>query len=446
MRRAREFEPSINRACRMRWRFWWRVSMRVRPSRLIDAIKFGFAALCVLAISGGSVRGQAANGAGLVPADYQRMRSVGQATISPDGKFVAYTVVRYDRPGRPWGQLHVLDVASGKTTRIGGEQDGSGSPVWSPDSRGIAFSGAGEGKHELAIVHPDGSAVTFLSEASGTNAPLPGTGAEVTWSPDSKQIAFISATPEPETADATGDPIMITRYMYKPDAGEGMTRFNDNRRLHIFIVDVGSKAVRQVTNGDTYEHSIDWSPRGDEIAFVSDRSPETDQFFNYDLFALKVSDGSVRRITATENAEYDPKFSPDGKMIAYRATKRGLTDRETTMEDTHVWVVNADGSGRREFATVDNRQGAPVWSGDGRAIYFTVQERGSVHLYRQAIDGGAKAEKVIDGAVSVGSESVAKSGAMAYTLSTPGDTGELYVRGSGAGGSAKQITELNKEV
>ena len=157
-----------------------------------------------------------------------------------------------------------------------------------------------------------------------------------------------------------------------------------------------SKAVRQVTNGDTYEHSIDWSPRGDEIAFVSDRSPETDQFFNYDLFALKVSDGSIRRITATENAEYDPKWSPDGKMIAFRATKRGLTDRETTMEDTHVWVVNADGSGRREFATIDNRQGMPVWSGDGRAIYFTVQERGSVHLYRQAIDG-AKAEKVVDG-------------------------------------------------
>ena len=285
----------------------------------------------------------------------------------------------------------MLDVASGKSTRIGGEQDVAGSPVWSPDSRWIAYDGAAEGKHGLAMVHPDGSAATFLTEASGTNAPLPGTGAEVTWSPDSKQIAFISATPGPETADATGDPIVITRYMYKPDAGEGMTRFNDNRRLHIFIVDVGSKAVRQVTNGDTYEHSIDWSPRGDEIAFVSDRSPETDQFFNYDLFALKVSDGSIRRITATENAEYDPKWSPDGKMIAFRATKRGLTDRETTMEDTHVWVVNADGSGRREFATIDNRQGAPAWGGEVALIYFTVQERGSVHLYRQGIDIGAKA-------------------------------------------------------
>jgi len=36
-----------------------------------------------------------------------------------------------------------------------------------------------------------------------------------------------------EAAEASGDPMVITRYLYKPDAGEGMTRFNDNQRLHI---------------------------------------------------------------------------------------------------------------------------------------------------------------------------------------------------------------------
>jgi Tol biopolymer transport system component len=338
---------------------------------------------------------------GLQPADYQRMRSVAQAEFSPDGKFIAYTIVRYDRPGRPWPQIWVLDVASGKSSRIGGDDTPSGGPVWSPDSRWIAYDGAAEGKHGLAIAHPDGSNATFLSEAHGTNAPLPGQGAEVTWSPGSKQIAFISATPGPETADSTGDPIVITRYLYKPDAGEGLTHFNDNRRLHIFIVDVGTKNVRQVTTGNNYEHSIDWSPRGDEIVFVSDRSPETDQFFNYDLFALKVGDGSIRRLTATENAEYDPKWSPSGEMIAFRATKRGLTDRETTMEDTHVWVMNADGSNRHELATIDNRQGAPVWGPDGKSVYFTVQERGSVHLYRQPVEGG-NPELLVKGLGSVG--------------------------------------------
>jgi dipeptidyl aminopeptidase/acylaminoacyl peptidase len=402
---------------------------------------------------------QGQNSAGLQPADYQRLRSVGQAEFSPDGKWIAYTVSRYERPGRPWPQLWIMDVATRKSTRIGGENDASSGPVWSPDGRWIAYYGLAEGKQGLAIVHPDGTNATFLSEAHGTNVPLPGQGAEVTWSPDGKQIAFISAVPGPETADATGDPMVITRYLYKPDAGEGLTRFNDNRRLHIFIADVAGQNVRQVTTGNNYEHSIDWSPRGDEIVFASDRSPETDQFFNYDLFALKMSDGSVRRLTATENAEYDPKWSPDSKMIAFRATKRGLTDRETTMEDTHVWVMNADGSNRRELAPIDNRQGAPVWAPDSKAVYFTVQERGSVHLYRQPLDakqdvdtserrvmhssGGPSAEMIVNGLGSVGSFSIAKSGAIAYTFATPRDLAELYIRN---GANAKQLTELNSDV
>ena len=80
--------------------------------------------------------------------------------------------------------------------------------------------------------------------------------------PTRKQIAYVSARPGPETADATGDPIVITRYLYKPTASEGNSHFNDNKRLHIFVVDVASGESRQLTNGTHYEHSIDWSPDG----------------------------------------------------------------------------------------------------------------------------------------------------------------------------------------
>jgi dipeptidyl aminopeptidase/acylaminoacyl peptidase len=398
--------------------------------------------LCLFVVSLIGSASAAQTTSGLQAGDYQRLRSVAQAEVSPDGKLVAYTVLRLDRPGRPWPQLWVLDVATGKSIRMGTGEEVSGSPVWSPDGRWIAYYGDAEGKHGLAIVHPDGSAATFLADAHGTNAPLPSQGAEVTWSPDSKQIAFVSATPGPETPEANGDPIVITRYLYKPDAAEGFTHFNDNRRLHIFAVDVATKQVRQLTSGNFYEHSIDWSPRGDEIAFISDRSPETDQFFNYDVFALKVSDASIRRLTATENAEYDPRWSPDGKMIAFSATKRGLTDRETTMEDTHVWVMNADGSSRHELASIDDRQGPPRWAPDGRSVYLTVQQRGSVHLYRQPLDGG-KAEVVINGRGTVGSFSVAKSGPIAYTFASPRDFAELYIRNAG---SEKKATDLNADV
>src|SRR5215470_13246532 len=96
-----------------------------------------------------------------------------------------------------------------------------------------------------------------------------------------------------------------------------------------------------------------------------------------------------RSKSATENVEYHPRWSPDSKTIAYQGTKRGLTSSETTMEDTHVWLMNADGSDRREIGgSVDNRQGAPEWSEDGRWVYFTTQERGAARLYRLPVGGG----------------------------------------------------------
>jgi len=121
-----------------------------------------------------------------------------------------------------------------------------------------------------------------------------------------------------------GDPIVITRYLYKPTAAEGNSHFNDNKRLHIFVVDVATGKSRQLTNGVHYEHSIDWSPDGREIAYISNRAQDDDQYFNYDLFTLSPATGETRQVTATESAEYRPHYSPDGKSIVYEATKRGL--------------------------------------------------------------------------------------------------------------------------
>ncbi len=85
----------------------------------------------------------------------------------------------------------------------------------------------------MVVARSDGSEASILAPVQGTNHSLPSSGERLTWSPDGEQIAFCSAVPGPEEADASGDPVVITRYLYKPTASEGMTRFDDNRRLHI---------------------------------------------------------------------------------------------------------------------------------------------------------------------------------------------------------------------
>ena len=378
-----------------------------------------------------------AQSSGLQSDDLYRLRSVGDTQISPDGSRIAYSVTNNDRPGAPYAQLWLMDVAGGKTTQIEGA---SGGARWSPDGKLIACFGRVSDKSGLIVVRADGSQPAFIAPAQGTNHPLPSTGERIAWSPDGKRIAFISATPGPETEAASGDPVVITRYLYKPTATEGLTRFNDNRRTHIFISDIEAKQTRQLTDGNYYEHSIDWSPNGDEILFVSNREPDPDRFFNYDVFAVKVSDGKIRQLTRTENVEYRPRWSPGGKMIVYLGTKRGLTSSETTMEDTHVWTMNADGGDRREIgASIDNRQGSAEWSEDGASVYFTLQEGGNVRLCRLPAHG-SKPEVVINDRGAIGSWSLGGNGVVAYSFATPGEPPQLYLR---VNGGIRQLTNLN---
>ncbi len=403
------------------------------PRRILIALSL------VLAVSA-----SAAAQARLQSGDFFKVRSVGNVQWSPDGSRIAYTITSNDGPGGPYSQLWILNVAAGQSVRVGDESSRGSQPVWSPDGRSIAYTGSAGGKSGLIICNADGSAPMWKAEVLGTNSSaLTNTGRTIAWAPDSKTLAYVHATPGPETADATGDPMLITRFLYKPTASEGNTRFNDNRRLHIFLLDVTSGRSTQLTDGVFDEHSIDWAPAGDEILFVSNREPDADQFFNNDIFAIRVGSKAIRRITTTESAEYWPTWSPDGKQIAFEATKRGLTDLETQMEDTHVWTMDADGGHRKEVGSgIDNRQGPPQWSADGRALFFTAQERGLVRLYRIGADGSG-AQAIVAERGTVGQFDLGPADRVAYTFTSVRDMSQLYQL---VGTERRAMTDLNKDV
>jgi dipeptidyl aminopeptidase/acylaminoacyl peptidase len=401
-----------------------------------------FSAL-VAFLAGAMVPLRAQDPRGLKSSDLTALRGLGDVQVAPDGRHVAYAATRNDTPGRPRSETWIRDLASGTQVRLGNDATGASNARWSPDGKWIAFMGRIGDSSGVIVAHADGSNPTFLASVRGTNHVLPSTGERLAWAPDASRLAFISSTEGPE-ADANGDPMVITRYSYKPTASEGLTRFNDNRRLHVFVVDVASRRVRQLTNGNYYEHSIDWSPSGESILFVSNHSPDPDRVFNYDIFAVDAASGAVRQLTRTASAEYQPVWSPDGKTIAFLGTKRSLTSSETTMEDTHVWVMSADGSNRRELgAALDNRQRAPRWAPDGRAVYSVAQDRGSATLYRFPIDGGAP-QFVARGVGNFGSWSLTRDGGVVYAFSAPDEPGLL--RRTKADGSTTDVLRLNAEL
>src|SRR5262249_24585388 len=157
-------------------------------------------------------------------------------------------------------------------------------PRWSPDGASIAVLSSDAGKPAVVVIHVADKARTVAATYQASDDPLAyqGVSEQIARAPDGKRIAYLSADPGPE--NPSRDPYVITRLNYK-----SWTGINDNRRWHIYVADLAAHTSTQVTNDDRQEHSLTWSPNGDEIAFVSNREPDPDRVHNYDIFAVSVA-------------------------------------------------------------------------------------------------------------------------------------------------------------
>ena len=347
------------------------------------------------------------------PADIVRVANVTDAQISPNGQFVVYTVssVADDKtvstlwiarllpeiiPVEPtaqptpsprpeysfdWPELRIAP----RTLLPAGFS--ASTPRWSPDSMSIAFLSQQDEHDGLWVIRLDKPEPRFIAPVTSTNFFITYAGEPFSWSPDSKRIAYISGRAErPFTTDRSArsdDPRVIDRIQYKSRTG-----FSDDRRTHVWVVEVDRPTPLQLTSGAFYDHAVSYSPRGDEILFLSNHESDPDAFNNSDIFAVDLG-GQTRQITQTKGCEYDPVWSPDGRSIAYTATKREVTTIDSVAEDAHLWVIPATGGNGKELTFEhDRRVRDPRWSADGRFILYLAGDKGFTTLFRISVEGG----------------------------------------------------------
>jgi dipeptidyl aminopeptidase/acylaminoacyl peptidase len=336
------------------------------------------------------------------PADILRVANVSDPQISPNGEWVVYsvgTVSGNETVNTPWlvrifrnaaavstsppsatSQRHSTDPGKLTSSPLLAADWNATNARWSPDGTKIAFTAKHGAQSGLWFVTLDNREPRFVAEIESTNFFITYAGELLAWSPDSRKIAYISATEETAGAD---DPRVIDRLQYK-----SRTSFSDRLRTHVWISAIDRPEPRQLTSGVWYDHAVSFNPNGEEIAFLSNREPDPDANNNSDIFAVDLR-GQVRQITTTKGCEYEPSWSPDGKWIAYTATKRDVTTIDSIAEDAHVWITDSAGLNRRELtADQDRRARSPHWSSQGRSIYFLAGDRGATKLFVVPFDGG----------------------------------------------------------
>src|SRR5271157_626679 len=122
------------------------------------------------------------------------MKSVSGAQISPDGRYVAYTVQQANWDENDFTtQIWIAVTATGERYQLTGGKKSSSGPVWSPDSRRLAFTSDRDGKRQIYVIAAGGGEAAQLTNEEG------GPGA-LAWSPDGTAIAFLSSGADEKAA------------------------------------------------------------------------------------------------------------------------------------------------------------------------------------------------------------------------------------------------------
>ena len=262
-------------------------------------------------------------------ADMIQMHRVGEAQVSPDGKWVAYTVSTPDLDAnRGASNIWMVPTAGGSSLQL--TQSGhDSSPVWSPDGKTIAFLSSRSGDSQVYLLSMDGGEAKPLTHLS--------TGADIVkWSPDGKTIAFTSGVyPDCKddacnsARDAEKDKDKVKAHVAEHLLYRHWTHWNEGKRSHLFVVPVdGSASLRDLTAGANYDvppderggpGDLNFSPDSKEICFTAVTDPVEAISTNGDLFVVPVAGGEAKRITTQPGFDGGPAYSPDGKYIAYHA-------------------------------------------------------------------------------------------------------------------------------
>ena len=366
------------------------------------------------------------------------------ATLAPDGALAIAYANKIDADAdKQYSTLYLIDCATGEQRQMTNGLAVDSGARWLPAGDAVVFVSDRDGAPQLYLLPVVGGEARQLTRFQR------GVGGSFAPAPDGSQIAFC-AKADAEAPDLSAEPYRVDRTVYRFDA----IGYLDDEVQDIYLLDIASGEVRQLTADRTNNSNPRWSPDGKTILYDAAMRADAARAMTPDLKSVDL-DGAQTTVLAGWGQLAKASFTPDGARIVFQGRP---DDGAPIGSKSDVYVLDlAAGSLECRTPSLDIGVGGrlsldmPVSglsaanilvAADGKSAYVSAQRGGSEHILRVALAGDEAWEAVTDGDCAIFPLDL-RGGRLLYARTSVNAPPELELLPL-PGGASQVLTSLNQ--